>query len=93
MIVPRGLAADATVTDADILTRFERDQLAREYADIERASVALRLGQPELRSWSKPAAPMTAKKPRAFWLLIGLLWLSTAVITIGALAAIATLRG
>ncbi len=88
-----GRASESIVDDARALTRFEQDQLAREYADIERASAALRLGQPQLRSWSTPAAPAAAKKPRAIWLLIGVLWLSTAVITIGAVAAIATLAG
>ncbi len=82
-----------TADDTNTLTRFEQDQLAREYADIERASVALRLGQPELRSWREPARPVTAKKPRTFWLWIGVLWVSTAVVTIGAIAAIATLAG
>ncbi|HEX3935941.1 MAG TPA: hypothetical protein VHX43_00410 [Xanthobacteraceae bacterium] len=90
---PTGRGADASAEDANSLTRFEQDQLAREYADIERASVALRLGQPELRSWSTPAPPMTATKPRAFWLLIGILWLSTAVVTMGAVAVIAKLAG
>lgn len=80
--------------DAIALARFEREQLAREYADIERASAALRLGQPALQSWSKPAAAAAiAKKPRSLWLLIGILWLSTAVVTVGAVAAIATLAG
>jgi len=91
---PRGhVDADLMDTEIKSLTRFEQEQLAREYADIERASVALRLGQPELKSWREPAAPVTAKKPQAFWLLIGLLWVSTAVITLGALAAIAKLAG
>jgi hypothetical protein len=90
---PHERAADKIVDGTRALTQFEQDQLAREYADIERASAALRLGQPQLRSWSTPAFPAAAKKPRALWLLIGILWLSTAVITVGAVAAIATLVG
>jgi hypothetical protein len=90
---PHERAADKIVDGTRSLTQFEQDQLAREYADIERASAALRLGQPQLRSWSTPAVPTAAKKPRALWLLIGILWLSTAVITVGAVAAIATLVG
>ncbi|MFZ1923321.1 MAG: hypothetical protein WB868_19430 [Xanthobacteraceae bacterium] len=89
---PRGRDIE-TADDTNTLTRFEQDQLAREYADIERASVALRLGQPELRSWREPARSVTAKKPRTFWLWIGVLWVSTAVVTIGAIAVIATLAG
>jgi hypothetical protein len=49
--------------------------------------------KPALQSWTKPSAPATAKKPRPLWLLIGILWLSTAPITVGAVAAIATLAG
>ena len=72
--------------------RFEQEQLAREYADIERATAALRLGEPALQSWSRPAAPAATPK-RPLWLLIGVLWLSTALVTAGAVAAIATLAG
>jgi len=90
---PRRRATDRIAEDTSALTRFEQDQLAREFADIERASAALRLGEPALRSWSNPATPPVPNKPRPLWLLIGVLWLSTAIITVGALAAIATLAG
>lgn len=91
---PRRRAGDHAAAELIALAHFEQEQLAREYADIERASAALRLGQPTLKSWSKPTAlPAVAKKPRSLWLLIGILWLSTAVITAGAVAAIATLVG
>ena len=90
---PRRRAADKIGQDTAALTRFEQEQLAQEFADIERASAALRLGEPALKSWTKPSGPATAKKPRPLWLLIGLLWLSTALITVGAVAAIATLAG
>lgn len=85
--------ADRAAEETHVLTRFEQDQLAREFADIERASAALRLGEPALRSWTKPALPQATKKPRPLWLLIGILWLSTALVTVGAVAAIATLAG
>ena len=56
-----------------------------------------RKGEPALeswnRSWSGDAPAMTARKPRPVWLLIGLLWLSTALVTVGAVAAIARLAG
>jgi hypothetical protein len=87
---PRRRATDRI--DAGGLMRFEQEQLAREYADIERATAALRLGEPALQSWSKPTAPTAAPK-RPLWLLIGVLWLSTALLTAGAVAAIATLAG
>src|SRR5579863_2329826 len=89
---PRRRATDKMDADIAVLTRFEQEQLAREFADIERASAALRLGEPALQSWTKPAAP-SAAKPRSLWLLIGILWLSTAIVTAGAVAAIATLAG
>jgi hypothetical protein len=90
---PRRRATDRIAEDSGALTRFEQEQLARELADIERASAVLRLGEPALQSWTKPSVPVTAKKPRPLWLLIGLLWLSTALITVGAVAAIATFAG
>jgi hypothetical protein len=33
------------------------------------------------------------RKPRPLWLLIGVLWLSTALVTAGTVVAIATLAG
>lgn len=75
----------------------QADQLARDFADIERAAEALRRAQPALETWNEPrdddhpAAAM--RKPRPVWLLIGLLWLSTALVTVGAVAAIARLVG
>jgi len=69
-----------------------RDQLAREVAEIEAAIAALRQAEPALESWTHPpAAP--ARKPRPVWVLIGVLWLSTALVTAGAVVAIATLAG
>jgi hypothetical protein len=77
------------------------DQLARDFAEIERVSAALRKAEPALETWTDapadalrddvPAAAM--RKPRPVWLLIGLLWLSTALVTVGAVAAIARLVG
>ncbi len=89
---PRRRATDRIAVDAGALTRFEQEQLARELADIERASAALRVGEPALQSWSKPPAPALPKS-RPLWLLIGALWLSTALVTAGAVAAIASLAG
>jgi len=73
------------------------DQLARDIAEIERATAALRKGEPALESWdeswSGDVLAMPARKPRPVWLVIGLLWLSTALLTAGAVAAIARLAG
>ena len=75
----------------------QNEQLARDIADIERATAALRRAQPGLEAWTEPAADERSagamRKPRPVWLLIGLLWLSTALVTAGAVAAIARLAG
>jgi hypothetical protein len=90
--LPRRRVTDKVGTDADAVTRFVEEQLAREYADIERASAVLRLGEPALQSLNTAQTPVVSKA-RPLWLLIGLLWLSTALLTAGAVAAIATLAG
>ncbi len=78
--------------DSGLLAAKDDDQLAREIAAIERASDALRRADPELQSWSDlPTATM--QKPRPVWLLIGVLWLSTALVTIGAVFVISVLVG
>jgi len=77
---------------AGTLAQFERDQLARDLADIENAAAALRRAEPALQSWTKPAVPVVPTS-RPLWLLIGLLWLSTAIVTVGAACAIAVLYG
>jgi hypothetical protein len=75
----------------------QSDQLARDIAEIERATAALRRAEPTLETWSGPLpgdAPAPAlRNSRPVWLMIGLLWLSTALITIGAVAAISRLAG
>lgn len=80
--------ADSSVSTAGV----ETDQLARDIAEIERAAAALRRAEPALGSWTNP--PLHANpKPRPVWLLIAVLWFSTAVVTLGAVAAIAALVG
>jgi hypothetical protein len=79
--------------DPGTLAQFERDQLARDIREIERATVALRRGEPALESWTDDPPVVTMGKPRPVWLMIGLLWLSTALVTVGAVAAIAKLVG
>jgi hypothetical protein len=70
----------------------EPDQLGRDIAAIEHATAALRKAEPTLESWSNPPPP-TSGKPRPVWLLVGVLWFSTALVTVGAAVAIAVLVG
>lgn len=88
---------DSADEAADSGSHGQADQLARDLADIERAAATLRRAQPALQAWSDSKtedrlAP-AMRKPRPVWLLIGLLWLSTALVTVGAVAAIARLAG
>ena len=80
------------VADSSVSTGSENDQLARDIAEIERAAAALRRAEPTLESWTNPPAH-ASPKPRPVWLLIAVLWFSTAVVTLGAVAAIAALVG
>jgi len=90
---PRRRAADRVAGgDIGALMRFQEEQLAREWADIERASAALRLGEPALQSVNQPRN-VAAPKTRPLWLMIGVLWISTALFAVGTVAAIARLAG
>jgi len=82
----------ADADDSGLLAAVDREHLEREIAAIERASAALRRAEPELESWvDAPSA--SQPKARPVWLLIGALWLSTALVTIGAVFAISVLVG
>jgi hypothetical protein len=85
-------AAPAIAGDSGLLAAADRDHLEREIAAIERASAALRRAEPGLESWIDMPAP-TMHKARPIWLLVGVLWLSTALVTIGAVFAISALVG
>jgi hypothetical protein len=85
-------AAHATADDSGLLAAADRDQLERDIAAIERASAALRSAEPALKSWTDSQAT-AMHKPRPLWLLIGVLWLSTALVTLGAAFAISALVG
>jgi len=78
---------------SDLLAAADREQLARDIDAIERASAALRKGAPELQSWREWPATATQYKSRPVWLLIGVLWVSTALVTLGAVYAISALVG
>ena len=94
------LAGSHHEVDGDIGMVRTNDQFARDIAEIERATAALRRAEPSLEMWDEAgsetrpdAATLTIRKTRPVWLLIGLLWLSTALVTVGAVAAIAKLVG
>ncbi len=87
----RSVAHESTDNSAP-LADAERDQLARDIVEIERATAALRRAEPALESWTNPSA-QTIGKPRPLWLLISVLWISTALVTVGAVVAIAALVG
>jgi hypothetical protein len=85
--------AQATM-DGPTLAAADRAQLERDIAAIERATAALRRGDPALESWTDgPLPPAPIRKPRPVWLLIGVLWLSTALVTLGAVFALSALVG
>ena len=81
-----------TAEDFGPLAAADREQLEREIAAIDRAAETLQRAEPGLQSWTNP--PTTAlQQPRPVWLLIGVLWLSTALATLGAVFAISALVG
>lgn len=85
-----GVATQPSMDATDATAAADQAQLAREIAAIERASAALRRADPAMESWTDMPAP-SMQKPRPVWLLIGVLWLSTALVTVGAVFAISAL--
>jgi hypothetical protein len=81
------------VEDSALTDPVVREQLARDLADIEAATAALRKAEPGLESWTKTEEPAVAPKPRPVWLLVGALWLSTALVIAIAVVTIANLAG
>jgi hypothetical protein len=75
------------------LAQMERDQLAREIADIESATAALRQAEPALFFGNETMPEVAVRKPRPIWRLIAVLWIVTGLVTAGALVAVATLVG
>jgi hypothetical protein len=91
-VLDRTAAKEPVAETSDVPNAADRAQLERDIAAIERASAALRRADPAMESWID--TPVTAmQKTRPVWLLIGVLWLSTALITIGAVFAISALVG
>ena len=89
---PAALSALADEAGSAIPSAAERDQLARDIAAIERASATLRKAQPTLQSWvDTPSGAL--QQPRPVWHLIGMLWVSTALVTLGAVYALSAFVG
>ena len=87
-----GLRVDPDAAAAQAMGASEREQFERDLDDIARATAALRRAEPALETWSDQPVSAT-RKPRSVWLLVALLWLSTALVTVGAVAAITALVG
>jgi hypothetical protein len=68
------------------------DDIARDIAEIERARAALLLAEPGLLPSNRPP-PKVLAKTRPLWLLISVVWLSTALVTLGAAVVISALVG
>lgn len=68
-------------------------ELARDIAAIERATALLRRAEPALQSWPAATPATIGQSTRPIWLLIGTLWISTALVALGALYAVAVLVG
>jgi hypothetical protein len=83
-------AADEAASTAP--SAAERDQLARDIAAIERTAAELRKAEPALVSWVDPPTG-SLQPPRPIWLLIGMLWVSTALVTLGAVYALSAFVG
>jgi hypothetical protein len=62
------------------------DQLARDIAAIERAADTLRRAEPALQSWAGP--PVSHNNQHPLWLVIGTLWVSTALVALSAVFAL-----
>jgi hypothetical protein len=68
------------------IAAMDDDQFSRDIAAIERASAALRRAEPALRSWAEQ--PSIAGAPQPLWLIIGTLWVSTALVALSAVFAL-----
>ena len=104
LAIPGGRSPGPVLTAlAGILTPFVRERLHLLWLD-ERAVplghadrndaptlAAWREGEPRLERWT--GSPAAAQQRRPVWPLVGLLWLSAALITAAALVALAALLG
>jgi len=86
-------APRANAEDFRLLSAADRNQIERDIVAIEHATAALLRAEPALQSWTNPPQAATLRNPHPLWLLIGALWISTAVVTLGAIYAISALVG
>jgi hypothetical protein len=90
-VAERRSVAPNIADDTSALAQRDREQLARDFAEIERAAAILRKAEPALESWTQ--APATTGEQHPVWLLIALLWFSSALVTVGAVVAFAAFVG
>ena len=90
--VERRVVADSATDVVEALAEADQDQLARDIAHIDRATLALKQAEPALQPWTGPQATLPGN-PRSVWLLIATLWISAALIATGAVVVIATIVG
>jgi YD repeat-containing protein len=87
-----GRSPPAIATTGSIQNGIDADQFARDIAEIECASAALRAGAPDLVPWTADTAAVAENhKPPSVWLFVGTIWLTTMVVTGAATLAIASL--
>jgi hypothetical protein len=73
-------------TNSGWIAAEDGDQFARDVAAIEQAADILRRAQPALQSWAGPPASHNSSQP--LWLIIGTLWVSTALVALSAVFAL-----
>ena len=78
-------------TDSGWIAAADTDQFDRDIAAIERATATLCRAEPALQSWAEP--PASLNTPRPLWLVIGVLWVSTAFVALSAVLALHVLTG
>jgi hypothetical protein len=68
---------------------FDSSQLERDIIEIEHASAALRRAEPALEEWPARSTPAThLPQSGSVWILIGVIWTSTALVMVALIAAI-----
>jgi hypothetical protein len=74
-------------TNSGWIAAEDGDQFARDVAAIEQAADILRRAQPALQSWAGPPLP-SHNSSQPLWLIIGTLWVSTALVALSAVFAL-----
>lgn len=73
-------------TNFGCIAAEDGEQFARDIAAIERAADTLCRAEPALQSWAGP--PARHNSPHPLWLIIGTLWVSTALVAMSAMFAL-----